>query len=114
MTAIAFVAVAAASTLVRVAATAGQPVDGIPWRTFAINIVGSFLLGLVVAGDAWNNPIVVTSAGLGSLTTFSTVAAETAGLLDNGRRGRAIVYVGLTVVVGVTAAAVGLRMGDPR
>ena len=112
MTALAFVLVAAAFTLVRALATAGQAGDEIPWRTFAVNVGGTFVLGLIVASQWWDDPVIASGAALGSLTTFSTVAAETANLLDNGRKGRAIAYVGLTLVVGIAAAWLGLIIGD--
>ena len=112
MTVIAFVVVAACFTVVRAALTAGQPQGAMPWRTLAVNTAGAFLLGLVAASRWWDDPIVATTAGLGSLTTFSTVAAETASLLDNGRKGRAIAYVGMTLVVGSAAAWFGLTLGD--
>ncbi len=112
MITVGFVLAAAAATLLRAVATANQPPGEIPWRTFAVNVAGSFALGLIVASSWWDNSIVVTTAGLGSLTTFSTVAAEAASLLNDGRKGRAIAYVGLTLVVGVTAAWLGLIIGD--
>ena len=112
MTAVAFVLVAVVGTLVRAAFTANQVAGRFPWRTFVVNILGAFLLGLVVTSNWWNNPVVVATAGLGSLTTFSTVAAETASLLDNGQRRRAMAYVGSTVLVGVAAAWFGLSLGD--
>lgn len=112
MTAVAFVLVAAAATLVRAMATAGQPAGEIPWRTFAVNVVGAFALGLVLASRWFDEPVVVATAGLGSLTTFSTVAAETAALVDDGRNRRAIAYVGMTVVAGVAAAWLGLVIGE--
>jgi CrcB protein len=112
VTALAFVVVAAVFTLMRAVLTSGQPVDEIPWRTFTVNISGAFLLGIVVASTWWNNPVVATTAGLGSLTTFSTVAAEAASLLDNGCKGRAMAYVGITVVAGIAAAWFGLSIGE--
>lgn len=114
MTAALFVVVAAAATLARALLTAKQPAGKLPWRTLAVNAAGSFLLGLVFGGEYFGSPVITASAGLGSFTTFSTVAAETASLLDNGRRGRAIAYVGLSVVVGIAAAWLGLTIGDPR
>lgn len=112
MTAVAFVAVAAVFTLIRTITTAHQAVGEIPWRTFAVNTSGAVLLGLVVSAGWWENPVVAATAGLGSLTTFSTVAAEAASLVENGRKGRAIAYVGMTVAVGVAAAWFGLSIGD--
>lgn len=112
MTAIAFVVVAAVFTLLRAVFTAGQPSGEIPWRTLGVNVGGAFLLGLIVASQWWDDPVIVTAAGLGSLTTFSTVAAETASLLDDGRKQRAIAYVGITLVAGIAAAWLGLTLGD--
>lgn len=111
MIAAAFVAVAAGATLLRVLVTAAQPAGRIPWRTLAVNTSGAFLLGMVVAGGWFDDPVVATTAGLGSFTTFSTVAAETGGLLDDGHRGRAAIYIGLTVSLGVAAAWLGLAAG---
>lgn len=112
MTALAFVAVAVVATLLRAFATLGQHDYELPWRTLAVNTTGAFLLGLVLGCGWWDNPMVAATAGLGSFTTFSTVAAETSSLLDNGRKGHAIAYVGMTVVVGVAAAWFGLSIGD--
>ena len=112
MIAVGFVLMATLTTLVRAVVTANQPTGEIPWRTLGVNVAGAFLLGVVAASHWWNNPIIATTAGLGSLTTFSTVAAETAGLLNDGRKRRAIAYVGLTVVVGIAAAWLGLSIGD--
>ncbi len=111
MTAVAFVLVAVVATLLRVFATSGQPATVLPWRTLAVNVTGSALLGLWV-GAGWSNQIVITVAGLGSFTTFSTVAAESAALLDNRARSTAVAYLGLTLILGVAAALLGLEVGD--
>jgi CrcB protein len=111
VTAIAFVAIAAAATLVRAAVTADQPGGEIPWRTLALNCAGALLLGVLLAARP-ESSLLLGTAGLGSLTTFSTVAAETAALLDDGKRQTAIAYLVLTVVVGVAAAWLGLSIGD--
>lgn len=111
-TAIAFTVLAVLGTLTRAALTADQPAGAIPWRTLAVNVAGAFILGVVTA--RWHDaPIAITIAGLGSFTTFSTVAGETASLLDDGHRRTAIAYVGLTLVVGIASAWLGLSIGDP-
>lgn len=112
MIALAFVAAAAVATLLRVLITTGQQRGDIPWRTLAVNVAGAFLLGLIITSRWWDNPVVATSAALGSLTTFSTVVAETASLIDDGHKARAIAYLGVTVVVGIAAAWFGLSIGD--
>jgi len=110
VTAVVFVLIAAAATVARALLTAGQPGTKLPWRTLALNSAGALALGVLLAGDS-QPTILITAAGLGSLTTFSTVAAETAALLDNNRRNLAIAYVGLTLGVGIAAAWLGLTIG---
>jgi len=112
VTALVFVVVAAVFTLVRVLATAGQPGGQIPWRTLAINVGGALLLGLATSADLAVNSVIYAGAGLGSLTTFSTVAAEAAALLDDGHKRTAIAYVGITLVVGIAAAWLGIIIGE--
>lgn len=88
-----------------------------PWATLAINVAGAFALGLLltVALDrSWDRDVVVaTSVGfLGAFTTFSTFTWESIGLLRSDRLLAAAGYVGLSVTLGLAAAAVGLRVGE--
>lgn len=109
---LAFIALAVVGTLVRAIVTAGPTAGRIPWRTVGINCLGAFVLGAVMTSQLGHAPVAVTVAGLGSLTTFSTVAGETATLLDDGHKRTAILYVGLTLVVGVASAWLGLSIGE--
>ena len=111
MTILGFVLIAALATVTRAVITAGQPAGEIPWRTFAVNIAGAGLLGILVASPWGQEPVVLGTAGLGSLTTFSTVVAESAALLDDGNKRSAIAYVVLTLVAGIAAASLGLNLG---
>lgn len=91
--------------LVRIGTAHRQP---IPLGTLAVNLAGSFLLG-VVAG--WDPPgaTVVGTAGLGALTTFSTFSAEVVELRAEGRVWMAA-YVAVSVVGGVALAWCGLQV----
>jgi CrcB protein len=55
---------------------------GFPWGTLAVNVAGSFLLGLVVFSGALPPParLAASTGFLSSFTTYSTFAAETAAL----------------------------------
>lgn len=79
---------------------------GFPWSTFVANVVGCALIGLATRrlarhSDAWLGVVVGV---LGGFTTFSTFAVETRGLLDDGRGGTALVYVGASLFVGLLVA----------
>ena len=69
---------------------------GFPWGTFAINVTGSFLLGLVFTllteryrVDPWLRSA-LTIGFLGAYTTFSTLSLETYRLLEDGAVGLAL------------------------
>jgi len=88
---------------------------GTPLSTLAINIVGSFALGLLVA-RVWPNASPIVRAGLGpgllgTFTTFSAVAVALVGLSANGEWMPALAYLAATLIGGLTAAFLGLSLG---
>lgn len=87
-------------------------VRSFPWATLGINVVGSFLLGLVLGGPGatrWSDTATTAVAVgfLGAFTTFSTFAFEATALVRDDRAGAALAYVATSVVVGLGASAVG-------
>lgn len=82
---------------------------GTGWRgTLALNVVGAFTLGILLASDASSDTGTVLGVGLlGSVTTFSTFSLE---VVEAPRRHR-VVIVGATVVLGVAAAVLGHAVG---
>lgn len=92
--------------------------DGFPVGTLLINVTGSFVLGLLVA-RVWTtaSPALRVGVGpglLGSFTTFSAVALSAVQLTTLGAGPLAIAYVAASLVGGLAAAALGLRLGSPR
>jgi fluoride exporter len=85
--------------------------ESFPWHTWLINVVGSFVLGVIVGMCAerpqWK---LFLGVGLcGGFTTFSTFSVETLELLRVNRIGAAVGYVIGSVVTGVVGAWFGLR-----
>lgn len=111
MSILAFVALAVVATIARAVLTAGPREAALPWRTLAVNTLGAGLLGFIVTTSWWSQPVAITAGALGSFTTFSTVAGETAGLLDSKHKGIAVAYVMLTLVAGIAAAWLGIELG---
>ena len=99
-------------------ATWFPPVPGsLPWVTLVENLVGAFLLALVLtvlterlALDPAVRLLVCTGT-LGAFTTYSTLAVELDRLLAAGALIVAGLYVALTLAGGLTAAVAGLRLG---
>ena len=78
----------------------------------AINLAGSFLLGVLVklAGDrGWpdSTTLPLGVGFLGAFTTFSTFSVETQTMLRDDRLAAAGAYVGASVLGGVVAATLG-------
>ena len=83
------------------------------WSTVAINIAGSFLLGLLAATD-WFSRDLREGIGvgfLGGFTTFSTFSVQAVLEVHAGRPGRAFAYVAVSVIGGLGAAAAGFALG---
>ena len=88
-----------------------------PWGTFAINVTGSFLLGLAFVlmterfrPDPWLRSA-VTIGFLGAYTTFSTFSLETYRLIEDGSYGLAFANVVGSVAAGLTAVYAGVVLG---
>jgi CrcB protein len=85
----------------------------LPWVTVAINVAGSFLLGmLVVSHGVGDDARTALGVGfLGGFTTFSTFTVQAVLDVDAGRPGTALVYVGVSLALGFAAAAAGFYLG---
>jgi len=84
----------------------------LPLGTFAINISGAFLLGLLdglaLSGNAM---ILAGTATLGAYTTFSTWMLETHRLVEDGEFAAGLLNVVGSVAVGFGAVALGHLIG---
>lgn len=91
--------------------------DGISWTILVINVVGAFCLGLLLEALAHRGPdvgrrrtvrLLVGTGVLGGFTTYSTLADDTAQLLDVGRWTAGSGYALVSVVLGLVAVALGV------
>jgi CrcB protein len=79
-----------------------------PWGTFAVNISGAFVLGLLVGAALHGDALLLAgTALLGSYTTFSTWMFETHRLGEDGELWFALLNVALSLAVGLGAAELG-------
>jgi fluoride exporter len=87
-------------------------VVGPPISTLAINVVGSFALGLIVA-RLWSSaaPWLRAGLGVGMLGSFTTFSALAVTLVELGPTWSAALYLALSVTLGILAAWAGLRLG---
>jgi fluoride exporter len=87
---------------------------GYPVGTFAVNVVGCFLVGLAL-GDGERGLALapgvrafVVPGFLGGFTTFSAFGYETVSLLRDGSPGIALANVALSVAAGLIAVWLGM------
>ena len=87
-----------------------------PWGTFAVNVTGSFAIGLLMAsliGKGAEPPfrLLLVTGFLGCYTTFSAFSLETLSLLETRRFGEAALYIGGSVLLGLLSCFIGLGVG---
>lgn len=107
----------AAGALTRYGAGVLWPTDphAFPWTTFLINLVGSALLGALLAGielrPRWApvRPLLVTGL-IGGFTTFSTFAVDNERLIRTGHVPTALAYAVATLLICAAATLAGDRL----
>ena len=108
----------ALGTVARAALSTAFPTSGTqwPWPTFAVNIVGAFLLGYFTTRlqerlplSSYRRPMLGTGV-CGGLTTFSTMQVEIVRMLDGRHVGLALGYTAASLVAGYAAIQISTSM----
>ncbi|MAU59270.1 fluoride efflux transporter CrcB [Parvibaculum sp.] len=85
-----------------------------PWGTFGVNVIGSFIMGLVAGLFALRFDVspemrsFITTGILGGFTTFSAFSLDAANMIERGQTGLAALYIGGSVVLGLAGLFFGL------
>ncbi len=96
--------------------------SGVPMGTFAVNVLGAFLLALLLErlvrrgnDTGWSRRwrLTIGTGLLGGFTTYSALAVDSATLL-RGHPGPAIGYAVGTVAIGAAASAAGILLSRAR
>jgi CrcB protein len=83
-----------------------------PWGTWTVNVVGSFVLGLIAGSAPPGWLLSLAGTGFcGALTTFSTFGFETVRLVEDGDHAAAVGYVVGSLVAGLAAVSLGWVVG---
>ncbi len=99
------------------------PWAGVPVAVLGINVLGAFVLGLLLeslpragSDDGWRRDLRlgVGTGVLGGFTTYSALATDTATLLAGGHPAYGVGYATGTLVLGLLAAALGIWSAGHR
>ncbi|MBN2798226.1 MAG: fluoride efflux transporter CrcB [Deltaproteobacteria bacterium] len=88
--------------------------SSLPCGTLVVNVVGAFLLGVLVqvglAVPSFSRPVqlALSTGFLGAFTTFSTFSLETVQLMERGAYGWAGLNLALNLALGLPAAWLGM------
>ncbi len=92
---------------------------GLPVGTFLINVVGAFVLGVLLEALALRGPdegvrrnlrLFVGTGILGGFTTYSAFAVDTDGLLTSNNLAGSLVYAVATILIGALASLAGIAL----
>lgn len=87
---------------------------GFPWGTLVVNVIGSFLMGVLVVALAHLSatrfaPLLMTGL-LGGFTTFSAFSLDALTLWERGQHAAAAGYVVASVILSLVAITAGLAL----
>ena len=86
-----------------------------PFGTFAVNVIGCFLIGIVYGLSEKGNinvewRLFLATGILGGFTTFSSFSNETVSMLRDAQYWQAFSYVASSVIIGLAATFGGILL----
>jgi CrcB protein len=89
---------------------------GFPSATFAVNVLGCLLIGLLIGWSQRHNALdgdmraLLVAGFCGGFTTFSAFSLENVQLVQAGHYGTLLVYVFATLIIGFAAVYAGFLL----
>ena len=87
---------------------------GFPWATLTVNVLGSFVMGLLVAAFAhfWDvshtMKVFLVTGFLGAFTTFSAFSLDVSVLYENDKFAEMAAYILASVILSIAALFAGI------
>ncbi len=89
---------------------------GFPYGTLIVNVLGSFLMGVMIAYAAhiWQPPhilkLFIATGFLGAFTTFSTFSLDAVSLYERGAYLLSASYISASVILSIGALFTGMAI----
>ncbi|MDQ0156675.1 fluoride efflux transporter CrcB [Robertmurraya andreesenii] len=85
----------------------------VPIGTLAVNLIGSFLLGILIGGSFEGHVYHLIGVGfMGAFTTFSTMNVEAVQLYMKKKIAVSVIYLGITYIGGILLAFLGIYLSN--
>ena len=90
--------------------------NSFPWATFLVNVIGCLIIGILIGilakQEAENTTVkwLFVTGFCGGFTTFSTFALENIKLFQSGNTFIALLYIALSVILGIFAVWSGMLL----
>ena len=86
-----------------------------PYGTFAVNVIGCFLIGVVFTLSERGNinmewRLFLATGVLGGFTTFSSFSNDTISMIRDGQYGSSFMYIAFSVIIGLAATFIGIAL----
>ncbi len=96
-------------------AVQGRFLSSYPYGTFAVNIIGCFIIGIVFAMSGKYNlspewRLFLATGICGGFTTFSSFSFETLAMLREGQYLYSFLYIGSSIFLGLLAVYLGITL----
>ncbi|MEY4984296.1 MAG: putative fluoride ion transporter CrcB [Pseudomonadota bacterium] len=91
---------------------AARVAGGWPWGTLAVNVAGSFAIGIasILLAQRTHLPPLLIAGFLGGFTTFSAFSLDALRLWEAGQVAQAAAYVAASVLLSLAAVATGAAL----
>ena len=85
--------------------------EGFPWGTMTVNLLGSFLLGIVVTMTLSEEVVLLVGTGvMGAFTTMSAYSVDLLELIENNEHSTAAIYLLVTMLCCPLLAFSGMKL----
>lgn len=105
----------AIGSVLRYAGSLFHPPKSFPLNTLLINVIGSFIIGIVIGcslkNETYSNWKLFLATGLcGGFTTFSAFSFENFLMIQEGKPLLSLIYIVGSVLFGITATWIGFKI----
>lgn len=82
------------------------------WATLLVNIIGSFIIGLLIPASQNTLYLLLAVGFCGGFTTFSTFSVQAFQMLQSGQRLASLTYILASVLISIAFVFLGIYLSE--